>query len=100
VWAKSAKWVDMSLNQSTVHVDWPDAWCKYCYEYVDKDQMETHLDKFCWPTLPWLDLIKSKGANVDEIPYLDEQIFKVSKAITKHLANELKTKEGLFNEIS
>lgn len=34
----------------------------------------------------------------DEIPYIDEKIFKVSKAITKHLANELKTVEGLFLE--
>jgi len=60
--------------------------------------MQAHVDKFCRPTLPRLELIRSKGGVVDEMPYVDEQIFKCSKAITKHLAQELKTKEGLFNE--
>ena len=90
----------MSLGQTTIHEIRADAWCSYCYEYVEEGQMDTHVDKLCRPTLPRLDLIKTSGAMIDEMPYLDEQIFKCSKAITKHLAKELKTKEGLFNEVS
>ena len=34
----------------------------------------------------------------DWLQYAEAKIFKVSKAITKHLANVLKTSEGLFLE--
>ena len=35
---------------------------------------------------------------MDKNPYAEEKIFKVSKAITKHLASAMKTNEGLFLE--
>jgi hypothetical protein len=33
-----------------------------------------------------------------ELPYANEKIFKVSKAITQHLSDVLKTNEGIFDE--
>lgn len=71
--SKSAKRVEhMSLGQTTIHEIRSDAWCSYCYEYVEEGQMDAHVDKLCRPTLPRLDLIKASGAMIDEMPYLDE----------------------------
>lgn len=45
------------------------------------------------------DLIESKAEfDVVELPYVNEKIFKVSKAITQHLSDVLKTNAGIFDE--
>ena len=38
------------------------------------------------------------NVNPTELPYANEKIFKVSKAITQHLSDVLKTNEGIFDE--
>jgi hypothetical protein len=45
------------------------------------------------------DVIETKGEfDVVELPYINEKIFKVSKAITQYLSDVLKTNAGLFDE--
>lgn len=45
------------------------------------------------------DVIETKGEfDVIELPYINEKIFKVAKAITQHLSDVLKTNAGIFDE--
>ena len=50
--------------------------------------------------MPNIKALERENIDVDKCPYAEEKIFKVSKAITKHLAGAMKTNEGLFLETS
>lgn len=85
----------MDLNQTMVHHDITEVWCRFCFDMVKESQKEIHPDK-CRPLLPNIDTLEAKGQEVDRLPYIDEKIFKVSKAVTNHLSELNKKSEALF----
>lgn len=60
-------------------------------------EVEHH--KLCRPFLSSKDIIEAKTeVEVQELPYVNEKIFKVAKAITQYLADVMKTNAGIFDE--
>jgi hypothetical protein len=79
------------------HEIW-DVWWADWFDLIREGQEEIHLKKWR-PFLTNKDLIESKAEfDVVELPYINEKIFKVSKAITQHLSEVLKTNAGIFDE--
>ena len=89
------------LEDSMGNVNMRDSWCDHCFEYISDCDVKKHKNSGkCRPILPSIEALERNGEIVDKVPYTEEKIFKVSKAITNHLAEVLKTKEGLFSEIN
>ena len=80
-------------------IHFTDKWCDNCFEHVPSEMINTHSSS-CRPHLPNFENLRKAGVDVDEMPYVNERLFKCSKAMTKFIANQLKTKEGLFLETS
>ena len=75
-----------------------DLWDSETFELIKYDKgLEGH--KTNRPYLTSKEVIEAKtDIELDELPYVNEKIFKVSKGITQHLADLLKTNAGLFDE--
>ena len=77
------------------HEIW-DVWWADCFDLIKEGKEEEHL-KSCRPFIR-----KTAGDSednpIDDLPYVNEKIFKVSKAITQHLSDVLKTNQGIFDE--
>jgi len=75
-----------------------DVWCKDCFDLI-KEGAEAEHQKSCRPYLSSKEVIEAKAeVEVTELPYTNEMIFKVAKAITQYLAEVMKTNAGIFDE--
>ncbi len=52
----------------------------------------------CRPFKRSKDSVDEDGNEIDDLPLVNEKIFKVSKAITQHLSDVMKTNAGIFDE--
>ena len=75
-----------------------DVWWTDCFDLIKEEEQEIH-HKAWRPFFTSKELIEEKGEfQVNDLPYVNEKIFKVSKAITQHLSDVLKTNAGIFDE--
>lgn len=79
------------------HEIW-DVWCAEWFDLIKEGKEEKHLQ--IWrPFVPSKELLDGDEENsANNLPYVNEKIFKVSKAITQHLSEILKTNAGIFDE--
>lgn len=52
----------------------------------------------CRPYKRSSDAVDEDGNDIDDLPLVNEKIFKVSKATTQHLSDVMKTNSGIFDE--
>ena len=90
--------IDVKSGVSRQYHEICDVWCADCFDLIREGQESGHL-KSCRPFLTSKDLIENKcEIDVVELPYINEKLFKVSKAIIQHLSDVLKTNAGIFDE--
>ena len=90
--------IDLKLNKKNKNLVKGDLWCNECFDLV-KNGRELEHQKICRPFLSSKDVIEAKTeVEIQELPYVNEKIFKVSKAITQRLSGVLKTNSGIFDE--
>lgn len=75
-----------------------DVWWADWFGLIREEEQDTH-HKAWRPFFTSKELIEEKGEyQINDLPYVNEKIFKVSKAITQHLSDVLKTNAGIFDE--
>ncbi|CAI2369285.1 unnamed protein product [Moneuplotes crassus] len=74
-----------------------DVWCSECFDHITEGEEEKHL-KICRPFTKTSETVDEDGNEIEDLPHVNEKIFKVSKAITQHLSDVMKTNAGIFDE--